>query len=251
MEASSSGNPERKRPNLGIVRDLYPLTNLEGDRNQIVFKAAKEIDKELSKVKAYIGVAPHGSMTDDYADENSDVDIMYVRNDDEPDNFKLSLMSDIAPIAAARASRSIGRKVQLWGESFSLKEFKQAVQEINQGIRKFPEDNVNWTALAVSVMSRLMKGNRVDTVRMTMLEALNTLSSEDKTLILNKAAKAMVKRDAKSTWKRLHRKTGAQAPKLTMRKEASEWKTRREKYWRERLEILWNSEKLPEATKQV
>jgi len=56
---------------------LIDATNLDGEKNEALFRVTEEVDKELSQFPWYIGTTPFGSQTKGYNSEttNSDIDI--------------------------------------------------------------------------------------------------------------------------------------------------------------------------------
>jgi hypothetical protein len=254
MNEYLSSSPAPKKTHLGIVRDLYPMTNVEGKPNKEVHRAAKILDEEFNAVGAYIGVAPEGSMSDDYANSGSDIDFKVIANRDKPDVGRFWLMSseNLIGKASARIKKETGRDAHIGLDQFSLMEFAEAMGHIKTYDLKYRgklhsptrlvdnSDNMQWIGLAIGTMSRLIKGERVNEIREEMKKSFDSLSTDLKSKILDIAAKRITKMDAKSRWKRAERKTGHKLPIIFDRRMVKEWKMQREKDWRKRLALLWN-----------
>ena len=68
---------------------LFDATDMEGNKNSLVFEACEKINERLEKFKDYIGVVPFGSQTIGYNTEGSDIDIdiLLVKRTEDIDNI--------------------------------------------------------------------------------------------------------------------------------------------------------------------
>jgi predicted nucleotidyltransferase len=74
MEQPPIQKPQQEKKKLRTDK-LIDATDLEGNKNELVFEVADKINKELLKFPEYIGVFPFGSQTKGYNEKGSDVDV--------------------------------------------------------------------------------------------------------------------------------------------------------------------------------
>jgi predicted nucleotidyltransferase len=73
MEKPPIQIPQQEKKQLRTDK-LFDATDLEGNKNELLFEVVDRVNEELSKFSEFIGVFPFGSQTKGYNQEGSDVD---------------------------------------------------------------------------------------------------------------------------------------------------------------------------------
>lgn len=232
----SSSEKQKKR----METKLYVVRDVDGEPNREEIEIVRELEKELSKHPAFIGVSLFGSAISGYSTNQEEFNSEF-GTIDKPD-LDLYVLYDLKKFSEDQdvsdfyslVKEIIFDIVRKHHKEIDVKKMGINRKEIIEGIRLLPTQERNTsTEIDLAVMSRVISGETINEIREEVKVELRNLSVLSRTLILKKIVDNLVERDILSLKKRKKR-----MPKLS-EEQHREILEKRKKMWRKRVQKIW------------
>ena len=179
METPPAQKPQPEKKKLRMDK-IIDATDLEKDKNDIVFEVCEKVNEELSKFPEFVGVFPFGSQTKGYNNETSDVDV-YVLYEDTKEELHNALKS------IKQQYDKIGITVHVIESQFSKFD-----------ISLMKRDHLS---LSACLIWRSGRGPKIEFWRNEMRNEMVNLSKEKQSAHIQEVVTYFVNTDEKSFWK--------------------------------------------------
>jgi hypothetical protein len=201
-----------------VDEKLYAPRTVEGEVNEKFFEVLRFVEEQLSGYPWFIAVAPYGSMTKGYSDNESDIDY-HIFTDGTFTTADSDVIFSLNDHIRDKFDCKVHNHIQDLGEGFVKKMFADI-------------GHMNAASSILKDASRLAIGPRINELRQSIREALRAERENHRLKILVLAMLA------------INREENASADKMTERLTHDESETKkiiaeRMELWKRRLETLW------------
>ena len=204
--------------NNGIDEKLYVPRSFEGEKSEKFFEVLRFIEDELTAYPWFIGIAPYGSQTKGYSNEESDIDL-YVFCD----NTFTTSDSDIVAALRKNVKEKYHIELHLHTDTKDEKFIKHAFNE--PGLA-YAAGNI------VKMFSGLAIGPGIEILRKDISEAFQSASAQTRQEILDETLKKIWGQESESAQKITERLThDSHATQEIIEKRMQLWKKRLENLW--------------------
>lgn len=221
-------NPESLKGNL--EQKLYIPRDVEGEPNRKELEIIRELEKELSKHPAFIGLSPYGSIVSGYSINSetykSDIDLM-ILFDSEKIKIDQDYIDDYMQGIRNKLKLNL-KKIRLQHFVVEIINVKEIINRIKSETEKKP-----FPKVTLSVMSQVIIGSKINDYREIIARELQKLSPEKQKEAIDKIVESLSIMDQLSLRKRKKR-----MPEL-LEQEHEEVLEKRKAMWKKRVEKIW------------